>query len=67
MRPDKSGPNQHDDRLRLYVAILLISAYVLLLMLLPWVPAARDPLLFLGQPIGVILGCTFRNQRHHEP
>lgn len=56
-RPEQPDPEQNDHRLRLYVAMLLISAYVVLLLLMPWVPAARDPLLFLG-PFATP---TFRN------
>lgn len=63
--PDR--PDRNDDRLRLYVAILVISTYVFLLVLLPWVPAARDPLVFLGPFTGAIVGYAFGNQRQREP
>ncbi len=63
-RPEQPNPEQNDHRLRLYVAMLLISAYVVLLLLMPWVPAARDPLLFLGPFAGAIVGYAFGNQQH---
>jgi hypothetical protein len=49
----------------LYVA-LLITAYVVLILLLPWAPAARDPLIFLGPFVGAIVGYAFGN-RQREP
>jgi hypothetical protein len=55
MLQDRNSRQPNDDRLRLYVALLVISAYVVLLMLLPWVPAARDPLVFLGPFAGAIV------------
>ncbi len=62
-RPNKPDPDHNDHRLRLYVALLLISAYVVLLLLLPWVPAARDPLLYLGPFASAIVGYAFGNQQ----
>ena len=63
-RPEQHDPDRSDHRLRLYVALLLISAYVVLLLLMPWVPAARGPLLFLGPFAGAIVGYAFGNQQH---
>ncbi len=64
--PDMTDPDHNDDRLRLYVALLLICTYVLLLLMMPWVPAARDPLIFLGPFVGVIVGYAFRSQRRES-
>jgi hypothetical protein len=55
-----------DDRARLIVALLLVIAYLLLLGLMPWVPAVRDPLVFLGPLVGAVVGYYFgqhQNQR----
>jgi hypothetical protein len=65
-RPDKNNMDRNDNQLRFYVALLLISAYVLLLLLLPWVPAAREPLLFLGPVTGAIVGYAFGHQSDQE-
>jgi hypothetical protein len=64
---DKPDPDRNDGRLRLYVALLLISTYVVLLLLLPWVPAARDPLLYLGPFAGAIVGYAFGYRHRAEP
>ena len=63
-RPDKPDPDHNDHQLRLYVALLLISAYVILLMLMPWAPAVRDSLLFLGPFVGAIIGYAFGHRQH---
>lgn len=61
---DKTDADHNDDRLRLYVALPLISTYVILLLAMPWVPATRDPLVFLGPFAGAIVGYAFRSQQH---
>jgi hypothetical protein len=66
MQRNRNAHQPNDDRLRLYVALLLITAYVVLILLLPWVPAARDPLIFLGPFAGAIVGYAF-GQRTNSP
>lgn len=57
-----------DDRLRIFVALLLTGAYVILLLLMPWVPEVREPLLFLGPFVGAIVGYAFGNRtRQSDP
>ena len=60
---NKPDFDHNNDRLRLYVALPLICAYVMLLLVMPWVPAARDPLLFLGPFAGAIIGYAFGNKQ----
>lgn len=65
---DNETPNLHgDDRLRIFVALLLTSAYVILLLMMPWVPEVREPLIFLGPFVGAIVGYAFGNHtRQHD-
>lgn len=62
-RPNPSQGYSPNERLRLYVALILIIAYVLLVVLLPWVPSVREPLSFLGPFVGAVIGYAFGNYR----
>jgi hypothetical protein len=63
--PQKGSP---DDRARMIVALLLVTVYLLLLGIMPWVPPVRDTLILLGPFVGAVVGYYFgQQQNQHRP
>lgn len=59
-------PNPIDARTRLYVALLLVVPYALLIVLMPFIPATRDPLIILGPLVGYTVRYLFE-PTHSDP
>jgi hypothetical protein len=62
-----SNRQNPDGRTRFYVALLLVTPYTVLLLMLPFVPAARDALIILGPIVGYTVRYLFELPHRRRP